>query len=81
MVEYGRLIPVLVKRGEVTALKDAFSLCRELEKEGSSTVIGGGEHGADKVIFKQENFDAAHRYVKAGHTHSVLQDASLRCPL
>lgn len=64
MVEYGRLIPVLVKRGEVTALKDAFSLCRELEKEGSSTVIGGGEHGADKVIFKQENFDAAHRYVK-----------------
>ncbi|MBQ1780614.1 MAG: phage terminase large subunit [Bacteroidales bacterium] len=63
-VEYRKLIPALVKRGEVTALRDAFDLCRGLEKKGSAKVIGGGEHGMDSTHFDTANFEAAHRLVK-----------------
>ena len=63
-VEYRKLIPALVKRGGIKALRDAFDLCRSLEREGSSTVIGGGDHGTDSIHFAQENFEAAHRLVK-----------------
>lgn len=63
-VDYRRLIPALVKRGDISALKDAFELCRGLEKEGSSVVIGGGDHGVDSTHYDLANFDTAHRLVK-----------------
>lgn len=63
-VDFNRLIPAIIKRGGLSALNDAFSLCRELEKEGSRTVVGGGEHGMDSTIFDPTNFEAAHRFVK-----------------
>ena len=64
MVDYKKLIPNLVKRNTLSALNDAFDLCRELEKENSSVVIGGGEHGADATIYDPTNFALAHDYVK-----------------
>jgi len=64
MVAYNKLLPTLISSSEPSQLKDAFALIRELEKEGSTTVIGGGEHGRDSIKYDPTNFALAHDYNK-----------------
>lgn len=64
MVAYNKLIPALTSSHDPAQLKDAFSLIRELEREGSSTLIGA-DRGRDVVKFDDKNFTLAHDYVKA----------------
>lgn len=63
MTDIRRLIPALIKKGEPGAVLDAFDLCRELEREGSTSVVGA-DHGRDMVSFDQGNFDLAHDYAR-----------------
>ena len=63
MVAYNKLIPALTSSHDPAQLKDAFSLIRELEREGSTTVIGA-DRGRDVVKFNDQNFALAHNYVK-----------------
>ena len=64
MVAYNKLIPALTNSHDPAQLKDAFSLIRELEREGSTTLIGA-DRGRDVVKFDDNNFTLAHDYVKA----------------
>ena len=64
MIAYNKLLPNLISSHDPAQLLDAFSLIRELEREGSSTVVGGGEHGRDSVRFDDTNFSLAHDYNK-----------------
>ena len=64
MVAYNKLIPTLTNSHDPAQLKDAFSLIRELEREGSTTLIGA-DRGRDVVKFDDNNFTLAHDYVKA----------------
>ena len=64
MIAYNKLLPTLISSHDPAQLLDAFSLIRELEREGSSTVVGGGEHGRDSVRFDDTNFSLAHDYNK-----------------
>ena len=64
MIAYHKLLPSLISSNDPTQLKDAFSLIRELELEGSSTVVGGGDHGRDSIKYDPTNFSLAHDYNK-----------------
>ena len=60
-----QIIPSLIQRGQTDlyALKDAFALCKSLEKEGSSTVYSKDGINTNRV-FDDENFKKAHAYAK-----------------
>ena len=64
MIAYNKLLPSLISSNDPAQLKDAFSLIRELELEGSSTVVGGGDHGRDSIKYDPANFSLAHDYNK-----------------
>lgn len=53
------LIDKLIERREPSALEDAFSLVRELEKEGS--YVGWGKEGQQR-FYDEEKFRKAHEY-------------------
>ena len=63
MVQYNKLLPVLISSHDPVQLRDAFSLVRELELEGSTTVVGG-DRGRDLVKYEDKNFSLAHDYNK-----------------
>ena len=63
MVQYNKLLPVLISSHDPVQLGDAFSLVRELELEGSATVVGG-DRGRDLVKYEDKNFSLAHDYNK-----------------
>ena len=55
------LIEKLIKRGEPTALEDAFALTRELELKGS--YIGNEKNlTGEKRFYDEDNFELAHAY-------------------
>lgn len=62
MIAYNKLLPTLISSHDPAQLLDAFSLVRELEREGSTTIVGGGDHGRDSVRFDDTNFSLAHDY-------------------
>lgn len=64
MIAYNKLLPSLISSNDPTQLKDAFSLIRELELEGSTTVLGGGDHGRDSINYDPTSFSVAHEYNK-----------------
>lgn len=64
MIAYNKLLPTLISSNDPTQLKDAFSLIRELELEGSTTVLNGGDHGRDSIKHDPANFSLAHEYNK-----------------
>ena len=57
------LIERLIEMDDVSALEDAFAMCREIELEGS--YLGRGNNPKDeKRFFDEENFKKAHDYAK-----------------
>ena len=65
MTDYVKMIPKLIARTEdPDALIDAFDLCRELELEGSTRVLGSGKRDRGVTIYDDDNFAKAHEYAK-----------------
>lgn len=60
MIDYDRLLPQIIRKGEndISALNDAFQLCRELEREDCITVCM--PNGEEQEILDENNQRKAH---------------------
>lgn len=65
MTNYKKMIPHLIaSKDNPDALIDAFDLCRELELDGSTNVLGSGKRERGVTIYDDENFAKAHEYAR-----------------
>ena len=65
LTDYKKMIPHLIARtDDPDALIDAFDLCRELELDGSTKVLGTGKRDRGVTIYDEDNFALAHDYAK-----------------
>ena len=62
--DYKALIPKLIERGDIEALRDAFDVCRELERVGAVEIMSKGKRDGGETIFDEDNFKTAHELVK-----------------